>query len=352
MSRLPAGTPSGVAAILSEALRSSPGSHNTDWFGTLLMQGLLNWTKPIPEAGAFAKAWLDFHLNSGRVSPYSGHRSRVVDAGGIKITTYCGQFGLAFPCWELFRQYRDDRARRVCLDLADIILHRTSRNRYGMVNHADNDDFAIPDSCYFVVTPLMIAYAIDPAHGAAWREQAVYQLRTYTDIFLDRKKGSAKTILLKDGIGQTYWTRATGWLLWSITGLLRHLPTSDPRFGSFVTDLRTLAGGIARAQDAAGALHLYVDEPSSPRETTGTAMCAMGLHEAVRRDWLPASYGAVAAKAWDYVQTKITTEGRVAGAYTGWAVPAEKREIEMDKVAMGWIPGFILSAAAEMSTAR
>lgn len=352
LTKLPAGTPPGVAAIISETLRSAPGSHNTDWFGTLLMQGLLNWGKQVAEAAAFARAWLDFHLTSGRVSPYSGHRSRVVDAGGIKITTYCGQFGLAFPCYELFRQSRDERARRVCIDVANIILHRTARNRYGMVNHADNDDFAIPDSCYFVVTPLMIAYAIDPLHGTAWRKQAVYQLRTYTDVFLDRDKGLAKTILLKDGIGKTYWTRATGWLLWSITGVLRHLPASDPSFESFLADLRTLAGGIAKAQDLSGALHLYMDEPASPAETTGTAMCAMGLHEAVRRGWLPPAYGPVAAKAWEYVKTKITPEGSIVGAYTGWAVPAEQREIEMDKIAMGWIPGFILSAAAEMGSSR
>ncbi|HWR54146.1 MAG TPA: glycoside hydrolase family 88 protein [Bryobacteraceae bacterium] len=352
LSRLPAGTPPGVAAIISDTLRSAPGSHNTDWFGTLLMQGLLNWGKQIPEAGEFAKAWMGFHLSSKRVSPYSGHRSRVVDAGGIKITTYCGQFGLSFPCWELFRQFRDERARRICVDVASIVLHRTARNKYGMVIHADDDDFTIPDACYFIVTPLMIAYAIDRAKNAVYRDQAVYQLRTYNEIFLDETKGLAKTILMKGGIGDTYWTRATGWLLWSMTGVLRHLEPAHPEFGGFISKLRILADGIARAQDPAGSLHLFVDEPASPQETTGTAMCAMGLHEAVRKGWLAPSYGPVAAKAWEYVKTKITPEGRIVGAYTGWAVPAEKREIEMDKVAMGWIPGFILSAAAEMSTGR
>ncbi len=338
------------SAIIANALKRDPASLNTDWFGTLLVKGLLEWTpRGYPEAGAFARRWLAHHLAAPGVAPFSGKASRVVDAGGIKITTYTGHFGLSFPCWELARQFHDERARRVCLSVAHVILHETARNRFGMVIHSDNDDFTIPDACYFVVTPLMIGYALDPANGAAYRDQAVSQLRKYIGVFLDREKGLAKTILLQDGLGVTYWTRATGWLLWSITGVLRHLPREDPQFATFVRDLRVLADGIARAQDASGALHLFVDDKASPLETTGTAMCAMGLHECVRKGWLPGSYSGAVERAWKYVEGRITPDGNVTGAYTGWAVPAEQRIIEMDKVWMGWIPGFILSAAAEMT---
>lgn len=343
--------PAAVRAIVANTLKQDPGSLNTDWFGTLLVKGLLEWSeRGFPEAGPFARSWLQYHLNHKGLSPYSGSRSRLVNAGGITITTYCGQFGLSFPCWEMVRQFRDERAGRICREVADIILHQTARNRYGMVAHADNDDFAIPDTCYFVVTPLMIAYALDPARGSVYRDQAVYQLRTYIDVFLDRENGLARTILFKDGLGSTYWTRASGWLLWSITGMLRHLPPSDDSFQGFVGDLRVLAGGIARAQDSTGALRLYVNEPASPLETTGTAMFAMGIHEAIRRGWLPASFTPAVERAWSYVKRNLTPEGKIVGAYTGWAVPAERRVIEMDKVAMGWIPGFILSAAAELAT--
>ncbi len=349
MSTRPA--PPCVAAIVADALKRDPASFNTDWFGTLMMKGLLEWAPlGFPEAGRFAQRWLDAHLASHALAPFSGSRARTVDAAGIKITTYAGHFGLSFPCWELARQYRDERARRICLAVAHIILHETARNRLGMVIHADNDDFTIPDVCYFVVTPLMIAYALDPAAGAAYRDQAVYQLRTYLDVFLDRAKGLAKTILLEYGTGATYWTRATGWLLWSITGVLRYLPADAPERPGFLKDLRVLADGIARTQDPGGALPLFVDDPASPLETTGTAMCAMGLHEAARKGWLPAaSFAGAVERAWNYVETKIAPEGRITGAYTGWAVPAEQRIIEMDKTEMAWIPGFLLSTAAELA---
>ena len=348
-SRLPKGIPPGVATIMANTLQEPPGSLNTDWFGTCLVQGLLEWApNGMPELVQFGKEWLGFHIQDASVSKYSGPKARVYKVGGVPVTTYAGHFGIAFPCWELFRQTGDSRARRVCLDMANVILHRTTRDRFGMVLSDDDCDFGIPDVCYFTVTPLMIASRMESADAVAYREQAVYQLRTFIDHFLIKQTGLAKTILRKDGLGKTYWTRATGWLLWSITGVLRHLPENDPAFPGFLADLQTLGTGIARHQDSTGALHVLVDDPGTPLETTGTAMCALGLHESVRKGWLPDSFRPTIDHAWTFVQGNIGLDGKIRRVYTGWAVTAEQGVMEMDTLDMGWISGFILSAAHEM----
>jgi rhamnogalacturonyl hydrolase YesR len=348
---LPRGTPPGVAAIIKRTLGEQPAAINTDWFGTCLMKGLLEWTgRGGPEGREFARAWFESHLNSKEVSSYSGSKGRVVRVGGIPITTYAGHFGLAFPCFELYRQLRDERARRVCIEVADLILHQTARNRFGMVMHEDGADFTIPDVCFFAVVPLMIAFRLDQEQGRVYRDQAVFQLRAFNDVFLDKETGLARTILYKDGLGKTYWTRATGWLLWAICGVLRHLPPDDPQRQGFIDDLNLLARGIERSQDSSGGLRVLLNEPASPLETTGTAMCAMGLHEAIRMRWIRAAFAGTSDRAWEFVKSRVTTDGEVVGAYTGWAVPAEKGVMTMDdKSRMGWIPGFILSAAAEMA---
>ena len=348
--RLPRGTPPGVAAILERTLGQEPGSLNTDWFGSSLLSGLLAWTsRGVPEGRDFARRWFEAHLNSKEVSAYSGAQGRPVRAGGIPITTYAGHFGLSLPCFELYRQLGDARARQVCIEIADVILHRTARNRLGMVMHDDTAGFTIPDVCFFVVTPLMLAFALDPGPGRAYRDQAVFQLRAFIDVFLDRETGLARTILFPEGLGKSYWTRASGWLLWAIGGVLRHLPVDDPRRQGFLDDLKVLAGGIARVQDKSGALRLFLNDPASPLETTGTAMCAMGLHEAVRRRWIPAAFGPTADRAWNFVKSRISPDGGIAGAYTSWAVPAEKGVASLsDNSPAGWISGFILSTAAEM----
>jgi rhamnogalacturonyl hydrolase YesR len=342
--------PKGVAAVIANTLKQAPGSLNTDWFGTLLVKGLLEWARRgVPGAGDFARRWFEHHLNSAGVAPYSGIRgSRVVRVGGIPITMYAGHFGLSFPCYELAQQFGDSRARQVCLDMASVILHQAARNRLGLVLHDDISEFTIPDVCYFVVVPLMIAASLDPERGRVYRDQAVFQLRTSIDTFLDRDTGLAKTILLKSGLGKTYWTRASGWLAWAITGVLRHLAPDDPAFKGFAADLAVLAGGVARTQDASGGLRVLVNDSTTPLETSGTLMCAMAFHEAIRKRWLPATVAPFVDRAWAFVRGNITADGDIRRVYTLWAVPAEAGQIEMDHVKMGWIPGFVLSASNEM----
>ncbi|MCZ2074573.1 MAG: glycoside hydrolase family 88 protein [Bryobacterales bacterium] len=349
--KLPPDTPAAVAAILDRSLRQDPSVWNTDWFGTLLMKGMLEWGgSHVPEVREYARHWLDHHLSRTSVSKYSGAKSRAVTAGGVPITTYAGHYGLALPCYEIYRQLRDERARRVAIDVASIILHRSARNHLGLVGHDDHAEFAIPDTCYFVASAVMIASRLDARNETAFREQAIFQLRAYTDTFLVKETGLAKTILFnKTGLGNTYWTRASGWLLWAMTGVLRHLPASDAARRPFLEDMRRLAEGIVRVQDPGGGFRVLLNEPDAPLETTGSAMFASGLHEAVRSGWLPGSFKEPAMRAWQYVQKNLTRDGDIRQAYTGWAVPAEKREMSMDKHVMGWIPGFILSTAYEMS---
>jgi len=347
---LPDDLPPGVRAIVDTTLRRDPATLNTDWFGTVLMQGLLEWhRRGVKDVRAFSTAWLDHHLKSPGVSRYSGAKSREVTAGGIHVTTYAGHFGLAFPCYEMAVQFGERRARRACVETARLILHQVARNRLGLVEHDDSGEFAIPDTCYFAVRALMSGSALDPGYQQVLREQAVFQLRTYVDTFLVPEKRLAKTVLFGEGLGKTYWTRASGWLLWAITSVLRLLPPSDPAFTRFLEDLKTLVSGLAAVQDPSGGFRVLLDDPQTPLETTGTAMFASGVHEAVRRKWLPDSYLQPANRAWDFVKSNLDSEGRIRNAYTGWALPAENRVMSMDEHDMGWIPGFILIVANEMT---
>ena len=349
-SRLPSDLPAGIAAIIAKSLDRTPSSINTDWFGSLLMQGLLQWARRgISEIRPFALAWLDYHWNSKGVSPYSGPASRIFLAGRIPITTYAGHYSLAFPCFEMVNLYGEPRARQICLDVARTILHRASRNRLGMVNHDDHADFAIPDTCYFVVVPLMMASVLNQGNSQAFQEQAVIQLRTYVDAFLMKETGLVRTILLKEGLGKTLWTRASGWLLWAIVGVLRYLPRSIPEREGFLKDLRCLADGLRRVQHASGGFRVLLDEPSTPLETTGTIMVAVGLQESMRQGWLPESFQDMVSLAWQFAKSRISDDGRVLQAYTGWAVPAEQYIMSMDEHEMEWIPGFVLSAADILS---
>ena len=348
--RLPETVPPGVAAILARILADKPASLNTDWFGTMALLGALHWRKRgVTEVEPFSKAWLTHHLQTKDVAKYTGNRSRTVWAGGIPLTTYAGHFGISQVCEQMFAQFRDERARKVAEDVAVMVLHRTARNRLGLVGHDDTAEFAIPDVTFLAVSSLMIGAALDRHNAAALREQALYQLRTSIDTFLIKETGLAKTLYRNDGVGKTYWTRASGWLLWAMTAMLRRLDRAHPSFAGFTADLRRLVDGLSRVQEPNGGFHILLDEPSTPLDSSGPAMFALGVHESVRLGWLPDSYGAAAAKAWEFVQANLTDEGVLRNTYYPWALPAEKGDMRVRDETTGWAMGFVLAAANEMT---
>ena len=348
--RLPGELPAGVAAILERILAQPPSSLNTDWFGTMPLVGALQWSRRgIKEVEPFAKAWLTHHLQSKDVAKYQGNRGRMVVAGGIPLTTYAGHFGISQVCEEMVAQFGDDRARRVAIDVADIVLHRTARNHIGLIGHDDTADFAIPDVTFFTVSSLLIGARLNAPAAAAYREQALYQLRTAIDTFLMKDTGLAKTLYRRDGPGKTYWTRASGWLLWSITAALRRLDAEHAAFQGFTTDLKRLVDGMRRVQEANGGFHVLLDDPSTPLDATGPAMFAWGVHESVRRGWLPSAYGAAAEKAWGFVKANLTDDGVLRNTYYVWALPAENRDMRLRDESSGWAMGFVLAAASEMT---
>jgi len=356
--RLKPNVPTIVAAVLHRTLSDKPQSLDTDWNGTFRIEGLLRWSKRgVPEALDFARSWFEYHLEHDRkltdeefLKSYGGARSRVIRSGLLPFTTYAGFFGLAFACHKLYQHTLDPRARQVCLDVAEAVLHVSPRDSHGLVAHDDVRfaEFAIPDVAFFAVRALMIASLLDEKVGIVYRRQALYQIRAYTDAFLDRKTGLVRTALYPSGLGPTCWCRASGWLMWALTAALRHLPREHEAFSEIASDLAILADGVAKAQGPNGGLRVLVDNDSTPEETSGTGMCVAGIHEAVRKGWIVDRYRSFIRKGWQFVEGNVTPDGWVRKVYTGWAVPAEERKMSIDDNYHGWIPGFFLVTADEM----
>jgi rhamnogalacturonyl hydrolase YesR len=95
-------------------------------------------------------------------------------------------------------------------------------------------------------------------------------------------------------------------------------------------------------------LRVWVNDPASPEEVTSTAMTAGCIREAIDRGWLPESYDKYVQKAWRFILSCVSEDGKIRNAYSGWAIPAEQKELKMDEKEMGYIPGIILMAAAQI----
>lgn len=358
--------PSNVAGLIRGVLAKEPESFNTDWYGTLAVEGLLRWSRRgLPEGLGFAQEWFEFHAAHDQGlsdeefwRTYNGPRSRIIRGRVLPFTMYSGFFGLPFPCHLLHQITGDPRARQVCLDVADAILHRAARERHGLVLHDDSvwsselgDSFTIPDTIYFAARSLMIASQLEARIGDVYRDQALHQILTCTELFLDGAKGLARTVLTPKGVGRTFWCRASGWLAYALAGVLRYLPRSHAAFAGLATDLQRLADGLSRFQGPSGGLHVLVDQPDTPEETTSTAMCVAAIREATVNEWIPDRYSEFLRRGWHFVEDHVEEGGTVSSVYTGWAMTAESGEILIDQSPRfrGWIAGVIMHAADEMT---
>jgi len=355
---LPQEVPAGVACIIKNYYDRDPLTFNTDWSGTMPMWGLTMWAqRGVPGALEYVRAWFDAHLKRDPTlsdeqffKTYTGHTSRVVRGRHLPFTMYCGLFAMNYPCAELFKQAGDQRAREVCIDVADAILYRGRRNQFGLSAHDDHWEYDIPDACFFNVEPLMQAAAVH-AEGWPYVRLAAEQLRAYTDVFLDHKLGLARTILGPKGVGKTFWCRAQGWLMWSFLAVLRGLPKDHPMRDGLLRDLEFFADGVARVVDADGAIHAFANDPESLPETSGSAMVAIALHESMRRGWLDrAKYADVTQRLWHYCRRHVTEDGGFEKVYVEWALPAELYVESSKTVKFGPHVGALLWLAYEMTS--
>lgn len=271
----------------------------------------------------------------------------------MTFSLYAGILGLAFPVHEIYLMNKNPIAKRVCLDVGEAVLHYAARDRFGMMAHDDFNftKFAIPDASYFATRSTAQAASLSTGDlSKVYWKQSIYQLEQAVKYFLDREKNIVRTGLFNGAPGKTYWCRSQGWLLWAIAGLLRYLPREHPKFKTFAGDMELIAEGIKKYQSKNGALHVLVNDPSSPEEVTGITMVLSALKEGQRKGWIKGDYEEMFAKAWSFIQSSVDKEGNIHNAYTGWAKPAENGNVNiMDTKQVGYARGIILIAADEMT---
>ncbi len=358
---LPEGMPVNIRRLIQNVLKTPVKSVNTDWDGTIQIEGLLRFSKRgYMEGLEYAKKWFNYHVEyDGKLTDeeyykqYDGPHARILRDGPLTFVIYSANLGVAFPVHELYLQTRDATARRVCMDVADAILHYAGRDRFGMLAHDDFNytAFAIPDTAYWATRANAIAASLsnNEVKGVYWK-QAIFQLQQGIKYFFDKEKEVVRTGLFKGMPSTTYWCRSQGWLIWAISGLLRYLPENHFYFKEAAITMKLIADGAVKHQTDNGAFHVLVNDASSPEEVTGVAMVLASIKEGMRKGWIPADYNQFCNKAWQFIQKSVDAEGKLHNVYTGWAVTAEEKKTDdMDRNFRGFAVGIIIVAADEMT---
>lgn len=358
---LPAALSANMRQLIKNVSKQDFKNVNTDWFGSIQIEGLLRFSKRGYKEGLdYAKNWFDYHVeHDGKLTDeeyyaqYDGNRARILREGPMTFVIYSANLGVAFPVHELYKQTKNPIAKQVCMDVANAVLHYAGRDRFGMLAHDDTnfEKFAIPDTAYWATRSNAIAASLSKgALADVYWKQSIFQLSQGIKYFFDTQKGIVRTGLFMSEPGKTYWCRSQAWLIWAIGGLLRYLPKDHSYYKEACSAMNAIADGVTKYQSPNGALHVLVDDPTSPEEVTGIAMVIATVKEGMREGWIPNNYNEMCNKAWDFIQKSVDEKGNVHNAYTGWAVPAEEEKVNrMDERFLGFVPGVVMLAADEMT---
>ena len=134
----------------------------------------------------------------------------------------------------------------------------------------------------------------------------------------------AKKLQRPDGLfvhaekGPHAWGRGNGFALLGLTEALMHLPESWRGRGEVLDIYRTHLAALAAHQSDDGSWRQVIDEPTSYRELTATAMITAGMARGIARGWIArATYEPIMTRGWQAVAARVNADGTVKDVCAG-----------------------------------
>jgi len=212
-----------------------------------------------------------------------------------RLTSLAGHLAFA----DAGRLANDDTARGRALVAAAFMMARPPDQGFRFTTGWTDDMF-------------MVAAVISRTATAEQAAQLGTLLTTYANK-LQRPDG----LFIHANDGPHAWGRGNGFALLGVTEALTHLPASGSS-PALLNIYRTHVAALVRHQSDDGSWRQVIDEPTSYRELTATAMIVAALSRGVARGWIDrATYLPVIEKGWAAVAARVMADGTVRDVCTG-----------------------------------
>lgn len=161
---------------------------------------------------------------------------------------------------------------------------------------------------------MFMASAVLSRVGNATHADAVGRLLTNYSKRLQRPDG----LFIHAENGPHAWGRGNGFAVLGLTEALTHLPASWPARPQVLEIYRRQVAALAKHQSDDGSWRQVVDEPSSYRELTVTAMTTAALARGISRGWLDrTTYEPIVNRGWQAVAARVNADGTVKDVCSG-----------------------------------
>ncbi len=237
----------------------------------------------------------------------------------------CGSFGSLMLEVAKDHSIADDY-KRIAEYAGNYILHKQSRLEDGTffrkeMMHHFHDGTMWADDLYMSI-PFLCRYAALTGNDAIFDDAAGQFAGFKERLFMPESSLMAHVYDFKRGMNTGVpWGRGNGWVIFSLTELLRVLPEDHCRRAALLDFFRTLAAAYLRCQDESGMWHQVLTMPSSYPETSCTAMFICAFSRGIRYGWFAGDtepYRKSCIKAWNALEhTSIDRNGNIYGVCRG-----------------------------------
>jgi rhamnogalacturonyl hydrolase YesR len=194
------------------------------------------------------------------------------------------------------------------------------------------------------------------------RIAAATEEERYARVVIELLTSYAERLQRPDGLfvhaedGPVAWGRGNGFAALGLLEALTYLPDELPAKDRLLLIFQRQMDALAAHQAEDGSWHQVVDQPTSYRELTVTAMTVTAMARAIRNGWLDAErFGPIVDRGWEAVVARIGEDGSVRDACTSTAAGTTLEYYLERPVVNGFddrAGGLALMAAVEMAALR
>ena len=202
----------------------------------------------------------------------------------------CGSFS-AMILEDYMKYNRDERILFLAEHVAEYIRHGQERLSNGMFyrelpgTYQEKTIWA--DDIYMSI-PYMVRYA-QLMEDESMMDDVVNQMLCYKEkLYLPEHKLLGHVYSIRHGrCTNIPWGRGIGWVLFSLTEVLRVLPKDHKNYGDIELFFRQMAEGFLKCVDEDGMIHQVLWDMDSFEESSATAMCAAAFARGIQMGILP-----------------------------------------------------------------
>ena len=324
--------------------------------GTTLL-GLINLNQDLNSSKIerFVKDYCDFNLemrytfklqytktHALRVASYRNHRKGMLDDTGPATIPYT----------YLYQKTNDDKYLPIIREMVDYISNGQSRLKDGTFCRPEPVDNTIwADDLFMSCQLLLRSYQIE--NDTKYLDDVIKQIVNFDKYLWDESKQLYKHARIgsKEEETEIYWSRANGWISWTLSDALSIIPKEYSGYKNILDIYKKVIAGIINYQSSSGLWYQVLDREDSFKETSSSAMFTLAISRGVLNGWLSNEYEKYALKGWAGISGNITDDGIVKdicrGTGIGYTFDFYNNRKRFDNDPRGL--GAVLTAAVEVN---